>query len=76
MDNLEHIADDFRPVIRRRLATIGATSACRRRFLLEKHPHLAEQDTPGSFPDVVPDDADEAISVLGELAEAGGSNLH
>jgi hypothetical protein len=27
MDNLEHIADDFRPVIRRRLATIGATSA-------------------------------------------------
>jgi hypothetical protein len=27
MDNLEHIADDFRPVIRRWLATIGATSA-------------------------------------------------
>jgi hypothetical protein len=27
VDSLERIADDFRPVIRRRLATIGATSA-------------------------------------------------
>jgi hypothetical protein len=30
---------------------------------LEKYPHLAEEDAPGSFGDVIPDDADEAISV-------------
>lgn len=53
----------------------AADIAYRRRFLLEKYPHLAGQDLPGSFPDAVPDDADEAISVLGVLAEAGGSNL-
>jgi hypothetical protein len=54
----------------------AADIAYRRRFLLEKYPHLAEEDAPGSFPDVVPDDADEAISVLGEVAEAGGPDLH
>ena len=49
--------------------------AYRRRFLLEKYPHLADEEAPGSFPDAGPDgpdDADEAISVLGEIAKAGG----
>jgi EcsC protein family len=53
-----------------------ADVAYRRRFLLEKYPHLADEDALGSFTDVVPDDADEEISVLGELAEAGGPDLH
>jgi EcsC protein family len=53
----------------------GADTAYRRRFLLEKYPHLAFEDALGSFPEEVPDDEDEAISVLGELAEAGGPNL-
>jgi hypothetical protein len=42
------------------------------------YPHLGDEDAPGSFPDAGPDgreDADEAISVLGELAEAGGPDL-
>jgi hypothetical protein len=50
-----------------------------RRFLLEKYPHLADEEAPGSFPDVRPDgpdDADEVISVLDEIAETGGPNLH
>jgi hypothetical protein len=54
----------------------AADIAYRRRFLLEKYPHLAEQDTPASFADVVPDDDDEAISVLAKLAEAGGPDLY
>jgi hypothetical protein len=56
----------------------AADVAYRRRFLLEKYPHLGDEEAPGSFPDVGPDgrdDADEAISVLGELAEAGGPDL-
>ena len=56
----------------------AADVAYRRRFLLEKYPHLGDEDAPGSFPDAGPDgreDADEAISVLGELAEAGGPDL-
>jgi hypothetical protein len=53
----------------------AADIAYRRRFLLEKYPHLADEEAPGSFPDVGPDDADEAISVLDEIAEAGGPNL-
>jgi hypothetical protein len=49
----------------------------RRRFLLEKYPHLADEEAPGSVPDVGPDSADddEAISVLDEIAEAGGPDL-
>jgi hypothetical protein len=57
----------------------AADIAYRRRFLLEKYPHLADEEAPGSFPDVRPDgpdDADEVISVLDEIAEAGGPNLH
>jgi hypothetical protein len=56
----------------------AADVAYRRRFLLEKYPHLGDEEAPGSFPDVGPDgrdDADEAISVLGELAGAGGPDL-
>ncbi len=56
----------------------AADVAYRRRFLLEKYPHLGDEEAPGSFRDVGPDgrdDADEAISVLGELAEAGGPDL-
>ena len=60
-------------------ATVDAADvAYRRRFLLEKYPHLGDEETPGSFRDVGPDgrdDADEAISVLRELAEAGGPDL-
>lgn len=60
-------------------ATVDAADiAYRRRFLLEKYPHLADEEAPGSFPDAGPDgpdDADEAISVLDEIAEAGGPNL-
>lgn len=56
-----------------------ADMAYRRRFLLEKYPHLGDEEASGSFSDVeadVPDDADEAISVLGELTGAGGPDLH
>ncbi|MFE7213143.1 EcsC family protein [Streptomyces sp. NPDC057611] len=57
----------------------AAEMAYRRRFLLEKYPHLADEEAPGPFlgddPDV-PDDADEEISVLGEIVEAGGPDLH
>lgn len=56
----------------------AADMAYRRRFLLEKYPHLGDEEASGSLPDAdphVPDDADEAISVLGELAEAGGPDL-
>lgn len=55
-----------------------ADVAYRRRFLLEKYPHLGDEEASGSFLDVGqhgPDDSDEAISVLGELAEAGGPDL-
>ena len=51
--------------------------AYRRRFLLEKYPQLAAAEAPGfvdaELKDV--DDPDEAISVLSELAEAGGPDL-
>lgn len=56
----------------------AADIAYRRRFLLEKYPHLAGEEAQGSFLGVntdVSEDADEAISVLGELAEAGGPDL-
>ena len=53
----------------------AADVAYRRRFLLEKYPHLAGEDAAGWSSDVVPDDADEAISVLGTLTEAGGPDL-
>ncbi|GGX07491.1 EcsC family protein [Streptomyces lomondensis] len=57
----------------------AAEMAYRRRFLLEKYPHLADEEAPGPFvgddPDVS-EDADEEISVLDEIVEAGGPDLH
>lgn len=52
--------------------------AYRRRFLLEKYPQLATADEVPGFVDAEVndvDDPDEAISVLSELAEAGGPDL-
>lgn len=57
----------------------AADFAYRRRFLLEKYPHLDDRDAPGSVSDVdptVPDGADEVISVLDEIVGAGGPDLH
>ncbi|TDC35563.1 hypothetical protein E1261_01370 [Kribbella albertanoniae] len=56
----------------------AADVAYRRRFLLEKYPHLADEEASGSLPDAVSadaHDAQEAISVLGEVAEAGGPDI-
>ncbi|MGW7644174.1 EcsC family protein [Streptomyces bobili] len=56
----------------------AAEMAYRRRFLLEKYPHLADEEASVSFPDTgpdAPDDADEEISLLGEIVEAGGPDL-
>jgi hypothetical protein len=57
----------------------AADIAYRRRFLLEKYPHLADEEAPESSPDADldgPDDADEMISVLDQITEAGGPKLH
>ncbi|MET9504895.1 EcsC family protein [Streptomyces sp. NPDC006622] len=56
----------------------AAEMVYRRRFLMEKYPHLADEETSASFPDIGPDlsdDADDDISVLGEIVEAGGPDL-
>ncbi|GAA3956357.1 hypothetical protein GCM10022384_06930 [Streptomyces marokkonensis] len=55
----------------------AAEMAYRRRFLLEKYPHLAAEEAPEPFTDVEdgPDDADEKISVLDEIVEEGGPDL-
>lgn len=56
----------------------AADMAYRRRFLLEKYPHLADEEEPGWLADDdpgVPDDADEEISLLGEIVVAGGPDL-
>ncbi|USQ84711.1 EcsC family protein [Streptomyces phaeoluteigriseus] len=56
----------------------AAEMAYRRRFLLEKYPHLTDEEASVSFPDTgpdAPDDADEEISLLGEIVEAGGPDL-
>lgn len=53
----------------------AAGIAYRRRFLLEKYPHLAGEEMHQPFPDMGQDGsdgADEVISVLDELAEMGG----
>ncbi|MGX1546973.1 EcsC family protein [Streptomyces adustus] len=60
----------------------AAEMAYRRRFLLEKYPHLAGEEAPGPIPEADPDtphdtdDADEEISLLDEIAAAGGPDLH
>lgn len=56
----------------------AADVAYRRRFLLEKYPHLGDEEAPESSFYVGQcglHDADEAISVLDELAEVGGPDL-
>ncbi|MFE9379487.1 EcsC family protein [Streptomyces sp. NPDC006855] len=56
----------------------AADTAYRRRFLLEKYPQLADEEAAGWFADPdsdVPDDADEEISLLGEIVVAGGPDL-
>ncbi|MFB8082952.1 EcsC family protein [Streptomyces sp. NPDC056013] len=57
----------------------AADMAYRRRFLLEKYPQLADdEEASGWFADTgsdVPDDADEEISLLGEIVVAGGPDL-
>lgn len=56
----------------------AADFAYRRRFLLEKYPHLADDEAPesNSYVDLnEPDDVDETISILGKLAEEGGPDL-
>jgi hypothetical protein len=56
----------------------AADTAYRRRFLLEKYPQLGDD---GSIPPLlddgptVPEEADEPISVLDRLTEAGGPDL-
>lgn len=55
----------------------AADMAYRQRFLLEKYPHLRDEEAPIAFPDVgagIQAD-DEAISVLSEVVEAGGPDL-
>ena len=54
-----------------------ADVAYRRRFLLEKYPHLAE-DAPVELrvvENAADEDTDERISVLDDLAQAGGPDL-
>lgn len=54
----------------------AANTAYRRRFLLEKYPQLAATDTLLSDEGLVPDENDELISVVDELRNAGGPDLH
>jgi hypothetical protein len=55
----------------------AADSAYRRRFLLEKYRHLEDREPVDliTVADDVPETSDEPISVLDELAEAGGPDL-
>ncbi len=56
----------------------AAGIAYRRRFLLEKYPHLADEEVHGPFPDMGQDGsdgADEVISVLDDLVEMGGPDF-
>lgn len=55
----------------------AADVAYRRRFLLEKYPHLKGGDAFGSSfaPGDIADDADVEFSVLHDLADAGGPEL-
>lgn len=55
----------------------AADIAYRRRFLLEKYPHFAESDTfgVGDKADDAAQEGDERISVIDEIAQAGGPDL-
>jgi hypothetical protein len=53
----------------------AAEYAYRRRFLLEKYPHLAVEEATVSFPDTVSDADDVTISVIAELEQEGGPEV-
>ena len=56
----------------------AADTAYRRRFLLEKYPELTEGDTFGTIVEVeyeVAEEADEQISVIDQIAAAGGPTV-
>ena len=53
----------------------GARLAYRRRFLLEKYPHLAENEPSFGGGSGSASDDDEVISVLDELVDVGGPDL-
>lgn len=53
----------------------AADIAYRRRFLLDKYPHLDDGQGAGQPSDTAPEDTDEAISVLSVLADEGGPDL-
>lgn len=55
-----------------------ADVAYRRRFLLEKYPDLEDHDTFGDVTldaEVIPEASDVEISIIGDLADAGGPDL-
>lgn len=56
----------------------AADIAYRRRFLLEKYPRLIDGDTFGAAIEIdaeIADDSDEEISVIDQIAEAGGPSI-
>ena len=56
----------------------AADVAYRHRFLVEKYPHLGEGDAFGTVVEVdddIADDADEEISVIDQIAQAGGPDI-
>ncbi|WP_022888170.1 EcsC family protein [Agromyces italicus] len=53
----------------------AANIAYRHRFLLEKYPSLAAEEVPVSVTAEAAEDADETISVLREVSDAGGPDL-
>jgi hypothetical protein len=56
----------------------AADVAYRRRLLIEKYPQLQTEDSSAWFSDIegdVAEDADQAFSVIDELADAGGPDL-
>jgi hypothetical protein len=53
----------------------AANVAYRRRFLLEKYTFLAEEEVSVSVKESVTEDADETISVLQEISDAGGPSF-
>lgn len=53
----------------------AADTAYRRRFLLEKYPHLSAQEATISFPDDGSGHVDDVISVIDEIGEAGGPDF-
>lgn len=53
-----------------------ADMAYRRRFLLDKYPHLDDGAAPEPAPGDASEEGDQTISVVDVLAEEGGPDLH